>query len=286
MPEWVIVVGRGILILVTLFIVTKWLGKKQLSQLSFFEYIIGITIGSIGAEVITGLDRSFVNGVIGIAAFVAIPIIVDKLSMKSKKLRDFFEGKGTVLIQNGNIIEESLRKEKYTTDELLELLRKKDVYTISDVEFAILEPTGDLNLLLKKEKQPVTAADLNLQVSPIKEPSTVIMDGEIMEGALRSIGKSIEWLNGELSKLSLKPSDVFIGQVDSSNQLIIDYFDEVIKEKTNVPQKDFIIAQLKRCQADLDYFSLATLNEKTMLMFQKNSDKLQKTIQDLKRKNE
>ncbi|TDL30692.1 DUF421 domain-containing protein [Jeotgalibacillus sp. S-D1] len=285
MPEWLIVVSRAIMMLAALFLVTKWLGKKQISQLSFFEYVIGITIGSIGAEVITGLDRSFIHGVIGICAFVVLPIIGDKLSMKSKKLRDFLEGKGTVLIQNGNVIENSLKKERYTVDELMELLRKKDVFQLSDVEFAILEPTGDLNILLKKEKQPLTAEDLNITVPYMKEPCTIIMDGVVMGQALNSIGKNEEWVKGELAKQSRVMQDVFIGQVDSAGQLTVDLYDHVIQHPT-AAKDQILTALLNRCQADLELFSLASQAEEGMLLYQKNSEKLKKVQHDLKSLNQ
>lgn len=280
MPEWLVVVFRGVMMLIVLFFVTKLLGKKQISQLSFFEYTIGITIGSIGAEVVTGLDRSFIHGIIGILAFVTIPYIADVLSMKSKKLRDFLEGKATVLIQNGNIIEDSLRKEKYTTDELMELLRKKDVFQVSDVEYAILEPTGDLNILLKKEKQPLTAGDLQLTVSPEKEPSTIIMDGAVMNGQLESIGKNAEWVRTELHKQALKISDVFLAQIDSSGRLIVDLYDNKIVNNSD-DQQAVITALLTRCKADLDLLSLSAQEEEGILLYQKNSDKLKNVIHSL-----
>ncbi|HER2174512.1 TPA: DUF421 domain-containing protein, partial [Streptococcus pyogenes] len=92
------------------------------------------------------------------------------------------------------IMEDNLKKERYTTDELLDLLRKKDVYQVSDVEFAVLEATGDLSVLLKKENQPLTAKDLNIAVSSVKEPQTVIMDGEILDEPLSTIGRNRGWL--------------------------------------------------------------------------------------------
>ena len=150
MPEYLSVIIRVTSILGVLFFVTKTLGKKQISELSFFEYIIGNVIGSIGAEVITGLDKSFIHGVIGIVAFITIPFIADLFAIKSKPLRDFLDGKGIVLIQDGNIIEKNLKKERYTPDELMKLLRRKDVFQFSDVEFAILESTG---VLCKKKVQ-------------------------------------------------------------------------------------------------------------------------------------
>ncbi|KIL47122.1 DUF421 domain-containing protein [Jeotgalibacillus campisalis] len=281
MPDWLIVLGRGLAMLMVLFFMTKVLGKKQISQLSFFEYVIGITAGSIGAEVITGLDRNFFHGIIGISSFIAIPFLVDKLSMKNKKLRDFFEGKGTVVIQNGNIIEKSLNKEKYTIDELMELLRKKDVFDVSNVEFAILEPTGDLNVLLKKEKRPLTSEDIGLVTDEEKEPCTIIMDGAVMIKTLASIGKDEQWLEEQLAKKNKRVEDVFLAQVNSVGQLYLDLYDDNAS-KAQTDQGKVIKAIMERCKADLDLLSLESTDEESKLMYQKNSDKLQTVLHDLK----
>ncbi|MGD7046057.1 DUF421 domain-containing protein [Jeotgalibacillus proteolyticus] len=280
MPDWLIVVGRGLAMLIVLFIMTKVLGKKQISQLSFFEYVIGITAGSIGAEVITGLDRNFFHGIIGIASFIAIPIIIDKLSMKNKKLRDFFEGKGTVVIQNGNIIEESMKKESYTTDELMELLRKKEVFDISDVEFAILEPTGDLNVLLKREKRPLTPKDIGLSIAEEKEPCTVIMDGSVMVKTLASIGKDESWLTAQLAKKKKKIEDVFLAQINSFGQLHLDLYDD--PDTNNLSdQRKVIQAVLEKSKAELDLLSMYAADDENRLKYQKNSDKLATVLSDL-----
>ncbi|WP_048883317.1 DUF421 domain-containing protein, partial [Bacillus sp. 445_BSPC] len=211
MPDWLDVFIRALLFLVILFLVTKLLGKKQLSQLSYFEYVVGITIGSIGAEVITGLERNISVGVIGIVTTAAISFLIGVISLKSKMVRDLVEGKGTVFIKDGKIMEDNLKKERYTTDELLELLRKKDAFQVSDVEFAVLEATGDLSVMLKKENQPLTAKDLNLVVASVKEPQTVIMDGEILDEPLATIGRSRSWLHTELEKLGVTIENVFLG---------------------------------------------------------------------------
>ncbi|MBE3569889.1 MAG: DUF421 domain-containing protein, partial [Bacillales bacterium] len=194
MPNWLDVVIRSVLFMIILFLITKWLGKKQISQLSFFEYVNGITIGSIGAEVVTGLEQKISLGIIAIITCAAIPFLAGLLSLKSKGFRGFIEGKGSIFIKDGKIMEDNLKKERYSTDELLELLRKKNVFQVSDVEFAVLEPTGDLSVLLKKENQPLTAKDLNMTVASVKEPQTVIMDGKILDEPLTTIGRSRRWL--------------------------------------------------------------------------------------------
>jgi uncharacterized membrane protein YcaP (DUF421 family) len=276
-PEWLEVVIRSLLFVVVLFLITKWLGKKQLSELSFFEYVVGITIGSIGAEVITGLERNMFNGIIGIVVFAAIPFLAGLLSLKSKTFRDFIEGRATVFIKDGKIMEENLKKEKYTTDELLELLRKRDVFKVADVEFALLEPTGDLSVMLKKENQPLTPKDVNLTVASVKEPQTVIMDGEILDEPLATIGRSRSWLKTEIEKQGVTIENVFLGQLDSDGQLTIDLFDD----KLQVPspqEKPLILSTMKKCQADLELFALGTEAKEAKQMYSKNSEKLQEAI--------
>ncbi len=276
-PEWLDIAVRSIFFIVVLFFITKWLGKKQISELSFFEYVTGISIGSIGAEVAMGLERNIFHGIIGIVIFAAIPFLSNLLSLKSKKFRDFVEGTGTVFIKDGKIMEDNLKKERYTTDELLELLRKKDVYQVSDVEFAVLEATGDLSVMLKKENQPLTAKDLNLTVASIKEPQTVIMDGVIMDEPLATIGRSRAWLHTELEKLGVTVENVFLGQVNSYGELTVDLFDDQL-QVASPQERPLILSTMKKCQADLELFALGTESKEAKQMYSKNSEKLQEAI--------
>lgn len=277
MPDWLDIVVRSILFLLILFFITKLLGKKQISQLSFFEYVNGITIGSIGAEIVTGLEQSIYLGILSIVTFTAIPFIAGFISLKSKPFRNFVEGRGTVFIKDGKILEDNLKKERYTTDELLELLRKDNVFQVADVEFAVLETTGDLSVLLKKENQPLTAKDLNMTVASIKEPQTVIMDGEILDEPLATSGRSRQWLHTELEKIGVTIENVFLGQVDSYGQLTVDLFNDKI-QVPSPQEKPLLYATLKKCQADLELFALATKNEEAKNMYMKNSKKIQSVI--------
>lgn len=252
---------------------TKWLGKKQFSQLSLFEYVIGITIGSIAAEISTGLESNYYVGVMGLIVWTAIPFIVNLATMKNKKFRDFIEGKASVIIKDGKIQEENLAKEKYTVDDLMELLRKKDAYRVADVEFAILEANGDLNVLLKKEKQPLTPKQLGITVAAEKEPQTVIMEGEIMDEPLAESGYNRQWLEAELEKLNVALDNVFIGQVDHFGELTVDIYDDQIQVPT--PQtRPLLLAVLKKTQADLELFSLQTEVPEAKQMYKKNAEKL------------
>ncbi|AYY25037.1 DUF421 domain-containing protein [Bacillus cereus group sp. Bce033] len=277
LPEWTLVILRSVFILIILFAITKWLGKRQISQLSFIEYIAGMTIGDIAAQVSTGLDSKFFHGVFAILIFAVVPFLTGILSLKNKTARDFFEGKSTVLIKDGKILEDNLKKEKYTSDELLELLRGKDAFSVADVEFAVLEPSGELNVLLKKDRQPLTAKDIGLKVANEKEPQTVIMDGNVLDEPLSASGHNRAWLHSELEKLGVVIENVFLGQVDSYGQLTIDIYNDKLQMPS--PQnKPLLLASLKKCHADLELFSLETKSKSASEMYSKNAKQIEKIL--------
>jgi uncharacterized membrane protein YcaP (DUF421 family) len=161
------------------------------------------------------------HGVIVILLFGGITYAVDYLSLKSKKFRDFAEGKSTVFIKDGKVMEDSLKKELYTINDLNALLRSKNVFKVTDVEFAVLEQNGDLNVLLKKENQPLTSKDLNIKVGNEKVPQTVIMDGQILDDSLAEVKQTRQWLEIELEKLGVTLENVFMAQVDTYGELTV-----------------------------------------------------------------
>ncbi|WP_179115641.1 DUF421 domain-containing protein [Bacillus sonorensis] len=279
-PEWLDIIVRSVIFVIVLFLMTKLLGKKQLAELSVFEYIAGITIGGITSEVVMGLERSIINAIIAIVCFSSVPFLVEWVSLKNKKARDFLEGTGTVFIKDGKIMEDNLKKEKYSADELLELLRKKNVFNVSEVQFAILEQSGDLNVLLKKEHRPVTMKDLQMPYKSEKEPQTVIMDGEVLDEPLSVAGLNRRWLNEELDKLGVAMENVYLGQVDSDGQLSVDLYDDQIKVPS--PQeKPLLLATINKCQADLELFALATDSASAKAMYAKNAKKLKDMLKKL-----
>ena len=280
MSDWVHIFIRAIVFILVLIFMTRVLGKKQISEISFFEYVSGITIGSIAGEVIMGLDGNIWHGILAISVFSGITLLVDILSLKSKKLRDIVDGKGTIIIKDGKIMEDNLKKEKYSLDDLGSLLRQKDVFNIADVEFAMLEPKGDLSILLKKENRPLTSKDLQMKVANDKVPQTVIMDGSIMNNAMAAAGKDRHWLHMELDKLGVTIENVFMAQVDSYGELTVDLYDDKIKVPS--PQvRPLLLAMIKKCQADLELFALETDSEKAKVMYDKNAKKLEEVIKIL-----
>ncbi|MFD1735360.1 DUF421 domain-containing protein [Bacillus salitolerans] len=278
MPEWLLVIIRSVSILIGLFFILKLLGKKQLSELSFFETIVGITIGDIAGTLSMDLAVSLPQGLTAIAIWALAPFILDVFSVNNKKFRDFVQGKSAVFIKNGKIMEDNLKKEKITSDELLEMLRNKNVFRVADVEFATYEPTGDLSVLLKKENRPITLGDLNPNQPSEREAQTVIMDGKILNESLGTMGLGRGWLKNELDKLGVTIENVYLGQVDSYGQLTVDLYDDKIQVPEPVETK-LLFASMKKCVADFELFSLQTENSSAKSMYEKNATKMEHLIE-------
>ncbi len=277
MQDWLQIALRTLLAVVVLFVMTKLLGKRQVSQLSMFEYITGITIGSLAAYISLDLDANWYLGIVAIGVWVFVSFGIEFLQLKSKTVRDMTDGKARVMIKDGKILEDNLKKERISTDELMEQLRKKNVFIVADVEFAILEPSGEVDIMLKKENQPLTAKNLGIKVVGEHEPQAVIMDGIPMDESLSILGFNREWLNMELEKQGVAIENVFLGQVDSYGQLYVDLFDD----KIQVPEpqkKATLYATLKKIEADLELFSLSTKEPIAKKMYEQCSKELMKVI--------
>ncbi|QHZ55684.1 DUF421 domain-containing protein [Brevibacillus sp. NSP2.1] len=281
MPDWFNILLRSLGALAYLFILTKIIGKRQIKQLSLIEYIVGITIGSIAAFMATEMDGPIVHSLIAMGVFAIVPVLMEWLTLKSKVLRDFFEGKSTVLIKEGKILEDNLKKERLTGEDLLEQLRIKNVFRVADVEFALMETNGELSVLLKSENQPVTPQQLELTVSPAEENQVVIMDGVIMDEPLATAGYNRRWVRTQLQKAGVALENVFLGQVDKGGELYLDLYDDKIQVPAPQAMK-LTFATLKKCQADLELFALATKSEEAKQTYQRDAEQLQQVIDQLK----
>ncbi|MBD1381949.1 DUF421 domain-containing protein [Metabacillus arenae] len=224
MPEWIEIAIRSTGMIFSLFFITKILGKKQLSKLSFFEYIVGIIVGDIAGTISMDVDLHLINGITSILIWFFVLIVIEFLVIRSKTFRKVVEGTSTPFIKNGEILEGNLKKERYTAYELLEQLRKKDVLQVEDVEFATLETNGDLSVFLKKEKQPVTREDLFGLYPPVKIPQTIILEGKWLKETLVGNGWTEEWLMSKLQRRNVKLKDIFLAQLDSEGELYIDFY--------------------------------------------------------------
>lgn len=212
---------RALISLVTLFLITKLLGKKQVSQFSLFDYVIGISIGNFAAEVTINLEAEWINGVVAVLIFGVVAYFVSILTMKSIVARRFFMGAPTVVIQNGKIIKESLKRVKFDINDLLEECRNNNVFDLNQINYALMEANGKLSILLKPEYLPLTPNDMKVKVNKNGLVANVIIDKKIMKENLLQMGKDEKWLMKELKIKGFSLGDVLLGTLDIDNKLTI-----------------------------------------------------------------
>ncbi len=183
---------------VFLFILTKLLGNKQMSQLSMFDYINGITIGSIAAEMATALEDDFLLPMIGMAVYTAAALLISLVASHSIKLRKFLIGRPLILYDNGKLYRECMKKAKLDLNEFLTECRNNGYFNLSEIQTAILETNGKISILPAASSRPVTPADMNLSPAQEKLPVNLIIDGSVLADNLKAIGKNEKWLQNQL----------------------------------------------------------------------------------------
>ncbi len=226
MPELAAILIRSIVSFIVILIMTRFMGRRQISQLTFFDYCVGITIGSIAAEMSFDQNIKIINGLASLIIWGTFPVILALISLKSRKFQIFIDGRPVILIKDGKIIEKSMRKEKVTIDELMLLLREKDIFNIADVEMAVLETNGGLSVMKKTEQQPVTPQMLKMKIKKEDAPRLLIVDGQILHKNLATSGKTEKWLLKEIKKHGVASvEDVFLAQTGSDGTLYVDLYD-------------------------------------------------------------
>lgn len=216
------VVIRSLLSLTTLFIVTKIIGKKQVSELSLFDYVIGISIGNFAAEISLSNDIQFINAFAAVLVFGLVSFFVSLWSLKSMKMRRFFLGKPTILIQEGHIIRKNLKKVRMNVNELLQQCRTNGNFDLNEVEFAIMESNGQISILPKALEKPVTPKDMKLNVDKSFMCANVIIDGKLIKNNLYGMNKDESWLDKELRvKGYTDMSQILLATLDPNEKLTI-----------------------------------------------------------------
>lgn len=215
------VVIRCIIAMTTLFFMTKLLGKKQVSELSLFDYVVGISIGNFASEMAINLEAEFFNAMLAIVVFGVLAYIISILTLKSLKLRKFFIGSPTILLEHGNLIYKNMKKSMIDVNDILSQAREMGYFDISEVEFAILEANGKISFLPKGEYKNVNIKDMNLKIEKQGLCANVIIDGNIMNDNLINIGKDEKWLLHELDVKGKNVSDILLATVDINDKLVI-----------------------------------------------------------------
>ncbi|MCA1058894.1 DUF421 domain-containing protein [Rossellomorea aquimaris] len=214
-----------------LLLLARLLGRIQLSQLTFFHYITGITIGSIAADIAGESKTPFFEGLTSLVWWSFLTFLLGYIGLKSSKARVVIDGQPVIVIKEGKILEDTLGKHHLNMDDLSMLLREKNVFSVNEVDTAILEPDGKLTVSLKSAYRPFTKRDQNIITGQPKYiPTELIVDGNILYQNLKEAGISEEWLQFQLNHFQVKVQDSFYVELQEDGTLYIDQRNDGLKE--------------------------------------------------------
>lgn len=235
MNEGLVVLVRSIIGFFSLLIFTRIIGKEQISQLTFFDYVLGITIGSIAASLTTDLSSRAWPHWIGLITWAALGYLMEIVTLKWRYAAKVLEGEPVIVIMNGKIMEKALKKAKYRVSDILELMRNQGVFDPNEVDFAIIESNGRLSILKKAEHLPLTPKDMNIPVKNSGISTELIYDGILIEENLRQLNKDKEWLMNELNEHGINNiSEVFLVTLNPEGSIYIDKYDDHITKVTDI----------------------------------------------------
>lgn len=219
MNEITNVILRTVLILVIIFLLFKLMGRKQVSQMDIFDYITGITIGSIVADISLDIEKNLLAGIISLLIYCLSSIIISYINLKSIKARKFFNGRVVTLIENGHINRQNLSKNKITIDDLETEARLMGYFHLEEINNAFLEPNGQISFESKESSKPATKKDLSIKTQNHGMIYNIIIDGHIIDENLKAANITKSWLNHELKVLGKKVTDILLLTVDSNQQI-------------------------------------------------------------------
>jgi uncharacterized membrane protein YcaP (DUF421 family) len=213
---------RCLITYIMLLLFFRMMGPRQLTQFTFKDYVLGVLVGSIGGRAISRLEQDYLDFFYGMAVITLIQVIVSYLCLKNDKVRRFVNGGSIIIIDKGQIIHQNLRKTRLCMNELASLLRARGIFNLSDVQYAILEPTRDFSVMLKSEKKPPTRTDLNIDAITEELPVIIIKDGKLVAAELKRYNLTEEWVTGELKRNNIHTiSEVFVAQANSNGILYV-----------------------------------------------------------------
>ncbi len=217
------IIIKPTLAFVLLLILARLLGKKQMSQMTFFNYVTGITIGSLAAEIITFDDETIWHEVVGLIWWCFLTALLAYITLKSIKLRKIIDGQPSFLIKNGVIQEKELKSTRINIEELSMMLREQSIFSIKDIDYAILEQNGQLSILKIQNKLTVTRKDMSIATSQPKYlPAEVIIDSKIIHKNLTSYGLNLQWLENQLNQQGVDSiDDVFYAEIQDDGSLYV-----------------------------------------------------------------
>jgi len=224
------IIPRSIISLIILFIITKIIGKKQVSELSLFDYVIGISIGNFTAEMTLDLEHQFINGVIAMVTFGIVAAMVSILSVKSILFRRIIFGVPTIIIQDGKILSKNLQREKFDINDLLEQARIAGYFDLSEISYAIMEVNGKISFLPKDQHKNPTKKDLKLTIKNSNLCANIIIDSKLMMKNIKNTDKTLDWFKKQLKMKGYTSYEKILLATYANNEITI-YPKESVKLK-------------------------------------------------------
>lgn len=235
MSDFLNICFRTILILIILFFITKMMGKKQISELNFFDYVVGITIGSIAADISLDIEKNMIAGIAALFIYGFISYIISFVSIKSILARRFFIGVPTVLVEKGKIIESGVKKSKIDVNDLLMEARENGYFNLDEIDYALMEVNGNISFLPKEKEKPVTKKDMKIKCSNEGLTVNAIIDSKYMVNNMKAINKDKEWLDHELKVNGYDNYDnILLATIDNNYKV-------TIYEKNVKPDKNTVL---------------------------------------------
>lgn len=217
--DFIKLILTSLLSIISLFLIAKIMGHKQVAQLDFFDYINGITIGSIAAELATDLETPW-KSLTAMLIYGIVAIGLSLITNKFPKLRKYVNGSPTILMNDGKIYRKNMKKAKLDLSEFLTMCREQGYFDLNDIQTAIFEYNGKLTILPNSANRPVTPADMKLQPEPDHINTEIIMDGRIMGENLKRMGLDLKWLEKQIKAQGYHDvKEIFLGLCDNNNQL-------------------------------------------------------------------
>ena len=210
---------RSIIIYVIVLVVMRLMGKREIGQMQPFELAISIMIADLATIPMADIGIPISNGIIPILGLLVMHLIISVINLKSSKIREVICGKPTILIYRGKIDEEKMKKERLTLNELEEKLRSNNVMNLGDVEYAVLETSGDISVIQKPNKRNTTPEDFNIMPDYEGIPYNLVIDGKVMNDNLKRIGKNYEWLKKQTKKFNIMPEEALIVTINGKGDI-------------------------------------------------------------------
>ena len=212
---------RAIFLYIVVLIVMRLMGKREIGQMQPFELAISIMIADLAATPMAETGIPISNGIVPILGLLVMHLVISTLNIKSTKAREIICGKPSILIYRGKIDEKTLRKERFTINELEERLRDNNIFNIGDVDYAILETSGQVTVIPKPNKRNTTPEDFNIEPEYEGISYDLVVDGKVMYKNLEKIGKNYKWLERQSEKFGIKPEEALIITIDGNNNFFV-----------------------------------------------------------------